>query len=631
MKIFSLCGDILLNDNGTSSKLDEIEGKAKGVGTGFENAFGKIASAALKVGAILVAGIGFKDVVDEANASQEALAQQSAVLKSTGEKAGMTAEQLTQLAEANVNLSGSGKVANLESENLLLTFTNIGKSVFPQATTACLDMARGMHEDLNSATIQVGKALQDPIAGVTALQRVGVKLSDQQKEQVKSFMAVNNVAAAQSVIIKELGVEFGGSALAFAKTLPGQMTIFKENLIDIGSSIVNQVTPALLGFFTWINSKMPVIQSVTTTVMNGVLVAVKSVSDFIKNQVVPVIQNNVIPACEKFYNWIAPKMPSIEKTVKDTFNNIKTVMQIVSDYVNNVLLPAWEKFYNWIAPKMPIIEKYVNEAFTFIKTVMKVVSDFINNDLIPAIEFLVNCFMTYFPKIQSAVMQAYNYIKPKFDSLVSTIKTDLLPVVQSLWEIFKKAMPGILAICQMVFPVIVFLIGAVIDALNTFIKIVTGIYNVIKPALDTLATIFSATFGGILKIIQGVQAALNLFNGTPVQNKTATITTNQVINYSTTGNPLPGQPLLPPLPHNAAGTDNFAGGLTHINEEGGEIVGLPNGSQIIPHDISMEMAKNKNRKMSVTQNLNVTNMNLMNEKDKDTTLQQLQFLTELIQ
>ena len=38
---------------------------------------------------------------------------------------------------------------------------------------------------------------------------------------------------------------------------------------------------------------------------------------------------------------------------------------------------------------------------------------------------------------------------------------------------------------------------------------------------------------------------------------------------------------------NAAGTYNFGGGWTYINEQGGELVNLPSGSQIIPHDLSL--------------------------------------------
>lgn len=47
---------------------------------------------------------------------------------------------------------------------------------------------------------------------------------------------------------------------------------------------------------------------------------------------------------------------------------------------------------------------------------------------------------------------------------------------------------------------------------------------------------------------------------------------------------------------NARGTNSWRGGLTRVNEEGGEIMDLPQGTRIIPHDVSMAMAAgNDNR------------------------------------
>lgn len=40
--------------------------------------------------------------------------------------------------------------------------------------------------------------------------------------------------------------------------------------------------------------------------------------------------------------------------------------------------------------------------------------------------------------------------------------------------------------------------------------------------------------------------------------------------------------------HNATGTAYWRGGLTHINEHGGEIIDLPNGTRIIPHDVALK-------------------------------------------
>ena len=51
-----------------------------------------------------------------------------------------------------------------------------------------------------------------------------------------------------------------------------------------------------------------------------------------------------------------------------------------------------------------------------------------------------------------------------------------------------------------------------------------------------------------------------------------------------------GGAVLGALSGHALGTPYFSGGLTRINERGGEIVDLPSGTRIIPHDVSRRMA-----------------------------------------
>lgn len=53
---------------------------------------------------------------------------------------------------------------------------------------------------------------------------------------------------------------------------------------------------------------------------------------------------------------------------------------------------------------------------------------------------------------------------------------------------------------------------------------------------------------------------------------------------------------------NANGTNNWRGGLTQVNERGGEIMNLPRGTQIIPHDVSKRMADSAR----AAQNVNMT-------------------------
>jgi hypothetical protein len=163
---------------------------------------------------------------------QKRTAQMDAVLRSTRQAAGLTRKEILALADSLQELTTFSNGAVLGAENLLLTFTNIGKDVFPDAIKTVLDMSTALDQGLKESAIQVGKALNDPILGITALRRVGVNFSDAQKEVVKSLVETNKFAEAQTFILKELQTEFGGSAEAAGNTLPGQWKNFINTLND---------------------------------------------------------------------------------------------------------------------------------------------------------------------------------------------------------------------------------------------------------------------------------------------------------------------------------------------------------------------------------------------------------------
>ncbi len=135
--------------------------------------------------------------------------------------------------------------AVLSTENLLLTFTAIGKDVFPQATQVTLDMATALGEDTKDAAIQLGKALQDPVLGITALRRVGVNFNDDQKNVIKQLVDTGQSAKAQALIMAELTREFGGSAAAAATTFGGKMEQMKNQVDDMNEEIGNALIPIL--------------------------------------------------------------------------------------------------------------------------------------------------------------------------------------------------------------------------------------------------------------------------------------------------------------------------------------------------------------------------------------------------
>ena len=202
----------------------------------------------------LSSAYGFlKSSVEEAVKAEEVQAQLNATLKSTGGEAGVTSQAAIELAQSMQKLTTYDDESVLSAENLLLTFTKIGSDIFPQVTEAVLDMSTAMGQDLKSSALQIGKALQDPIKGVTALTRVGVDFSGGQDEVIKKLVETGRTAEAQQLIMAELNKEFGGSAQAQAKTYAGQIQQLKNEFGDVKEEIGKDLLPDIKEFFTLIS------------------------------------------------------------------------------------------------------------------------------------------------------------------------------------------------------------------------------------------------------------------------------------------------------------------------------------------------------------------------------------------
>lgn len=221
----------------------------------------EVGGALQKVGAGLTLGVTlpvvafFKSSVSSAMEAENSLAELNAVIKSTGGAAGVTADEVTKMASGLQKVTKFADDDIIRGQSMLLTFTKIGKDVFPMATEAMLNMAEKFGS-METASIQLGKALNDPIAGVSALRRVGVMLSDQQEQQIKDFMAVGDIASAQRVILKELENEFGGLAKAAGDTTAGKMAQLRNGFDDLKEAVGGRLIPVLL----------PLISGLTTLV-----------------------------------------------------------------------------------------------------------------------------------------------------------------------------------------------------------------------------------------------------------------------------------------------------------------------------------------------------------------------------
>jgi phage-related tail protein len=234
--------DVEKGIGGLQGKLKDMSPAFKTMAVAGTAAFGAISAIALSS-------------ISAAQEHMKSVHQLEAVLKSTGGVAGVTKDQVLKLADAMQKATNYDNDAVISAQNILLTFTKINKDVFPQATELVLDMSAALGQDLQSSAIQLGKALQDPILGVSALRRVGVNFSQDQQDVIKSLVETGHAAEAQAMIMKELATEFGGSAKAQADP----WIQLKNNIGDLQKEIGLALLPALNSLLDKVN---PIIEKV---------------------------------------------------------------------------------------------------------------------------------------------------------------------------------------------------------------------------------------------------------------------------------------------------------------------------------------------------------------------------------
>jgi hypothetical protein len=219
--------------------------------TGFLKDFGKGAGISASIVGIATLGEAVHATFEEMANAQKVAAQTNAVLKSTGQVAGVTAQHVDDLALALLNKSGVDDEVIKSGENVLLTFTNIrneaGKAgdIFDQATRAALDFSVRTGRSMDAASLAIGRALQDPAKAANALRRAQVVLTEAEQHAISVALKQGNTLKAQQLILQDLRKRYEGAAEAAGNTLPGKMNILRERSLNLAAALVQKLIPAL--------------------------------------------------------------------------------------------------------------------------------------------------------------------------------------------------------------------------------------------------------------------------------------------------------------------------------------------------------------------------------------------------
>jgi hypothetical protein len=209
--------------------------QASGGGLGFPSK-GMIVGG-LVAGGLGAAGYAAKQAIAAFSEAEAIGVRLESVLKATGNAAGFTADEMNEMANEIQRTTRFEDEAAKSAMILVAKMKNIQGDNFKQTMTVAADLAEVMGTDLPSAAETLGRALASPEQAAGRLARAGIFLTDKQKEQIAAAMKMNDVAAAQKIILDEVASSTGGAATAAVGTLAGKWDQLKNKVGDVAEAI----------------------------------------------------------------------------------------------------------------------------------------------------------------------------------------------------------------------------------------------------------------------------------------------------------------------------------------------------------------------------------------------------------
>ncbi len=551
--------------------VEQLGETAKSSGGGF-NALQEIATGALRAVGEAVTGFAIKgfqmlagavqDGIADAQENAKIQAQTAAVIKSTGEAAGVTAQHVADYASslsdaAGTSLFGDDQIQ--QSTNLLLTFSEIKGATLDAATAISVDMAQAMGGAPKDAAIQLGKALNDPIKGITALTRVGVVFSDEQKAQIQAMQEAGDMAGAQGVILAELNKEFGGSAAAAAAAtggwseFNGRMGEAKEALGAAVLPLLNQLAGVLLTnvlpviedlaarFGPFVESLGPIVAQVQgfiaalfasfqdTSPLDTFSAATGTLASFWATQLQPalqavwaVLQTQVMPILNDLATALFPLVGAAIQILAGFWTDILVpAVQMLWSILTTVVLPILAALASWLADTLPGAIQATADFFTnTLFPILHSVYDFLAANVIPILALLAEWLITNVPvAIQMATDFFNTVLLPAIMAVWAFIQDNVLPLFAILWQWLQTTIPAALQtlanfwntvllpainavwsfITNFLIPLFTALVNLHMAVLGVAVRTLTAIWtNELLPALTRIWQYISAVLGPII-------------------------------------------------------------------------------------------------------------------------------------
>lgn len=593
----------------TERKMVAMKNKLSNFGNGINNKFLGIAGSIGKmglamsglgafasVGAIVDYGKKALDVAKSAELSQtllrNSLANNNSLYDKSAESLDAAQKQLNDYA------AKWGKVGVISAGTIRAGYQELNKWNVPvdkvdELSEALTNLVAGKFginataEDAQIASQAIGRAFNGDVAG---LNKMKIPLTEVQKEIIKNGTEAERLATINEIV----NGTFSKQNEILANTPDGQLKRMKNQQAALMATIGKGLLPMQKAFIDMVSTIMPIVAPVIQDIFNTFSGAFTWIAQVITENK-EIIKTNLTEGM----NVVKSVLSTVGGVIKWCTENLGFLVPVLK------IIVAGFVAFNVIAGVIPILVSIFNAFMTVIKVVRLLSMLMMANPILIAITaiavglyLLIDNWETV-KEVALSVWDAISrYASELWESLVSgcmEFVNRVIEVVTPIYNRFMEIMSPILAGVKQIFSGIIdFIVG-----------VFTGNWDM---AFSGLVQIFTGYFGSIKSVAENVlgwvQDKLQWAG-----EKIDSIKEGGAWLYNNTIGRVTGE-------HNATGTEYWKGGATYVNEnQRGEIINLPNGSQVIPHDESMKQLANN--RGNVTVNVTVQGNVIGNEDFMD--------------
>lgn len=593
----------------TERKLTAMRNRLNNFGTGINNKFLGIAGSIGKmglamtglgafagVGAIVEYGKKALDVAKAAELSQTVLRNSIANNNSLYDKSAASIDAAQK--QLNDYAAQWGKVGVISAGTIRAGYTELNKWNVPvdkvndlsEALTNLVAGKFGINataEDAQLASQAIGRAFNGDVAGLTKMK---IPLTEAQKLIIKNGTEAERLATINEVV----NGTFSKQNEILANTPDGQLKRMKNQQAALMATIGKGLLPMQKAFIDMASTIMPIIAPVIQDIFGLFSGAFTWIAEVINEN-----KDSIQEGLSSAMNEVKFVISSLGKVIRWCADNLGFLVPVLKAVAGGFVA------FNGISKLMPIIKGIVGGLMSVIKVVRVIVAVMAANPILIAIMAVVAgiyLLVTHWEEIKEVAIEVWTavseFISETWDGIVSTVTgfiDKVSALISDLYESIITTLSPILDDVTQIFNGITdFLTGVFTGnwdlAFSGLVRIFTGYFDIIRNVAE-----------GVLNWVQDkLQWAADAIQG--IRDTGSAIINGTVGKLVGDGN--------------ATGTEYWQGGLTYVNEnQRGEIINLPNGSQVIPHDESLKQLANSN--CNVTVNMTIQGNVIGNEAFKN--------------